>query len=189
VPPRLFVQVRHAAGGTLEGAEVRAADLLRDGVFSGALRDGFPVAFHFRLGLWRDAMLFDRLQHEVTWDAVVRLDPLTGEYDLLRTGGSVEHFTDRDGVERALATPFAVDLLPPDSSDSRFYYVATLDIESLSLSELDEVERWLRGDLGRAITERGDVGNALSRGARRLLIRFSGLPRRRLESRTSAFSP
>ena len=52
----------------------------------------------------------------------------------------------------------------------------------------EEVERWLRGDFGRAIARRGDVGNALSRGARRLLIQFSGLPRRRLETRTATFA-
>lgn len=187
--PRLSVELRRGDDGSLEAPLVRATDVLGDGVFAGALRDGFPVALHFRLGLWRDAALFDRFQREVSWEAVVRLDPLTNEYDLLRTGGTVEHFATFAALERALATPFTVDVLPPAGSGDRFYMVATLDIASLSLSELEEVERWLKGDLGRAITERGDVGNALSRGARRLLIRFSGLPRRRLEARTETFTP
>jgi len=190
VAPRLAVELRRGEDGAVASPLVRAADLLGDGVFESALRNGFPVGFHFRLNLWKDGALFDHHQREVVWDAAVRLDPLTGEYVLLRTGGSVEHFTELANVERALETPFTVDLLPPaGDAGSRFYYVATLDVESLSLSELEEVEAWLRGDLGRAITRRGDVGNALSRGARRLLIRFSGLPRRRLEVRTVTFTP
>lgn len=187
--PRLAIELRSGEDGTAEAPLVRAQSLLGDGVFVGALRNGFPVGFHFRLGLWKDRTLFDQLQREVAWDAVVRLDPLTNEYDLLRTGGTLEHFTTLAGAELALETPFTVDLLPPEGSGSAFYYVATLDIESLSLSELEEVERWLRGDLGHAITKSGDVGTALGRGARRLLIRFSGLPRRRLESRTVTFTP
>jgi hypothetical protein len=189
VPPRLTVELRRGAEGDVAPPIVRAEDLLRDGTFLGALHDGFPVAFHFRLSLWRDATLFDRLEREASWEAVVRLDPLTNEYDLLRTGGTVEHFTDLAAVTRALATPFTVDLVPAGDARRRYYYLASLDIESLSLSELEEVEAWLRGDLGRALTERGDVGNALSRGARRLLIRFSGLPRRHIEARTPAFAP
>jgi hypothetical protein len=189
VAPRLAVELRRGEDGALAPPLVRAADLLGDGVFESALRNGFPVGFHFRLNLWKDGTLFDHHQGEVAWDAAVRLDPLTGEYDLLRSGGTVEHFTEIARVERALETPFTVDLLPPaGSSGDRFYYVATLDIESLSLSELEEVERWLRGDLGRAIARRGDVGNALSRGARRLLIQFSGLPRRHIETRTATFA-
>lgn len=166
---------------------VRAERLLEDNVFDGALKNGFPVRYHFRLELWRKAALFDHLAREVDWDAVVRLDPLTAEYDLIRSSGSLEHFAAVAGVTRALAAPFHVDLLPPSGTGTTYYYVATLEIESLSLSELEEVERWLKGDIGPAISHTGNVGDALAQAARRLLIRFSGLPRRRLEARSEAF--
>ena len=80
-----------------------------------------------------------------------------------------------------------MDLLPPAGSGTRYYYVATLAIESLSESELAEVERWLKGDVGPAISHTGNIGDALADGFRRLLIRFSGLPRRSLEARSEVF--
>lgn len=167
---------------------VRAERLLQDGVFDGALRNGFSVRLHFRLELWRKAALFDRLARDVEWDAVVRLDPLSGEFDLIRTGGDVEHYRTMDAVSRALSKAFTVELLPPAGTDTRYYYLSTLDIASLSQSELDEVERWLRGDVGPAISSHGGLSNALAVGARRLLIRLSGLPHLRLEARTPTFT-
>jgi hypothetical protein len=187
VRPSLSVVFPRASEVAVDTPVVRAERLLQDGVFDAALKNGFPVRYHFRLELWKKAALFDRLQRDAEWDAVVRLDPLSAEYDLIRTGGSVEHFTSVEGASRALASPFKVDLVPPGGGGTRYYYVATLEIESLSLSELEEVERWLKGDIGPAISHTGNVGDALAQAARRLLIRFSGLPRRRLEARTVVF--
>jgi hypothetical protein len=187
-PPRLTVTVSRGADGALRPPVVRASGRLAGGVFRGALHDGFPVRFHFQLELRRSVRILpDRLESDVAWDAVVLLDPLTNEYDLVRSIGSEEHFTSEPDLERALSVPFTVDLMPRGTE--QYYYLASLEIESLSLSELDEAERWLSGDLGQAISKRGDVGNALGRGVRRLLIRLSGLPRLRLESRSAFFRP
>ena len=189
VPPRLTITLARDSTAQLLPPVVRAERLLDDGVFDGALRNGFSVRFHFRLELWRQSPLFDRLQGGVEWDAVVRLDPLSGEFDLIRTGGDVTHLTAMDAVSRALARAFTVEMTPPATGpDTRYYYLATLDIASLSQSDLDEVERWLRGDVGPAISSRGGLGGALAVGARRLLIRLSGLPHRRLEARTPTFT-
>lgn len=186
--PRLAIELNRNAAGELLPPLVRALHLMDDGIFDAALHNGFPVRYHFRLELWKDQRVFDKLERDVAWDALARLDPLTGEYSLIRSGGTEETFTTVEAMGQALSTAFTVDLLPEASSRGhRYYYVASLEIESLSLSELEEVERWLRGDLGRAISRRGDVGDALGRGARRLLIRFSGLPRRKLEARTDTF--
>lgn len=188
--PRFTIELRRDSSGTLRPPLVTARHLMADGAFEGALRNGFPVRFSFRLSLWRDATLFDRLIREAEWDAVLVLDPVASHYRLLRSGGAVETFNDLRALDAALATPFVVDLdAARTSRDDRFYYLATLTIESLSLSELEDVERWLKGDLGRAISSRGDVGNAFSRGARLALIRLSGLPRRVLNARTERFRP
>jgi len=187
VTPRLSLTLPADSTAAPRPPVLRAERLLEDGVFDGALRNGFSVRFHFRLELWRKAALFDHPQGELEWDAVVRLDPLTGEFDLIRTGGVVEHYTTMDGVSRALARSFTVELLPPPGTGSRYYYLAKLEIASLSQSELDEVERWLRGDVGPAISSRGGLSGALAVGARRLLIRLSGLPRRQLEVRSATF--
>jgi hypothetical protein len=185
--PSLSVRLSSLPEMALDTPVVRAEHLLDDRVFDGALKNGFPVHYHFRLELWRKAALFDHLARDAEWDAFIRLDPLTSEYDLVRSSGSVEHFTSVEAVSRALASPFHVDLLPPAGSGTRYYYVATLQIESLSESELAEVERWLTGDVGPAISHTGNIGDALAEGFRRLLIRFSGLPRRTLEARSGVF--
>jgi len=187
ITPQLSLMLFPGAPAAPDSVVVRAQRLLEDGVFDGALRNGFPVRFHFTLELWRAATLFDRLDHDIAWDAVVRLDPLTGEYDVIRSGGTIEHFTTVTAASHALATRFKVDLLPPPGTGARYYYVTTLDITSLSLTELEEVERWLTGDVGPAIKAKGNIADALANGARRLLIRFSGLPRRRLERRSPTF--
>jgi hypothetical protein len=63
----------------------------------------------------------------------------------------------------------------------------TLQITTLSDSDLQELERFLRGDLGPAAGGDQDMGNAVGRGARRLLLRIAGLPTLRLEARTEKF--
>jgi hypothetical protein len=188
VRPGLTVRVARSADGVLQAPVVRAQGALASGAFATALRDGFPVALHFTLELRRSVRIFaDRLEREAQWDAVVLLDPLTNEFTLIRTGGSEEHFTAAAALERALATPFTVDLMPTEPG--QHYYVVTLNVESLSLSELEEAERWLKGDLAPAVSRSGDVGNSLGRGVRRLLIRLSGLPHRQLEARSAYFTP
>ncbi len=187
VVPRLTLALSPNPETALDTPVVRAEHLLDDRVFDGALKNGFPVHYHFRLELWRKSTMFDHLARDADWDAYVRLDPLTAEYDLIRSDGSVEHFTKENAVSRALAVPFRVDLLPPVGTGTRYYYVATLEIESLSESELQEVERWLKGEIGPAISRTGNIGDALAQGFRRLLVRFSGLPRRRLEARSEIF--
>lgn len=187
VAPKLVLNLSRDSAAGLRPPVLRAQHLLDDGVFEGALRNGFSVRFHFRLELWRQAPLFDHEERDAEWDVVVRFDPLSGEYDLIRTGGEVEHYTAMDAVGRALARSFTVELLPPEGTGTRYYYVATMEASSLSQSELDEVERWLRGDVGPAMSSRGGLPDALAAGARRLLIRLSGLPHRRLEVRSPPF--
>ncbi len=182
-PARLTVEPRRDSGGALLGALVRPSHLMADGVFAGALRQGFPAHFVFRVGLWRDGRFLDAEERSVTWENVVVLDAVAGRYELIRDNGVVERFTSLARLDEALAVPVAVELAP-DQEGARYYFVASLEMGTLSVSELEEIEGWLRGDLGRAVTERGDLGNALGRGARLVLVRLSGLPSRRFETRT-----
>jgi hypothetical protein len=182
-PPRLTVTIHRDSAGALAGALVRAERLMADGVAAGALRQGFSARFAFRVGLWRDGRFVDREERNLTWENVVLMDPVAGRYELVRSTGDVERHAALDALDRALAVPALVELAP-SQSDARYYVVASVEMTMLSVSEVEEIERWLRGDLSRAVTERGDIGDALGRGARLVLVRLSGLPTRRIETRT-----
>jgi hypothetical protein len=69
----------------------------------------------------------------------------------------------------------------------RYYYLAHLEIETLSLSDLEELERWLQGELGPAVGGGRSLTGAVGEGAKRLLIRLLGLPTRRVEARSDRF--
>jgi len=70
----------------------------------------------------------------------------------------------------------------------RFYYLARLRIETLSLSDLEELRRWLQGELGPAVGGDDDVvGSAIGRGIRRLFVRALALPAIQFEARTARF--
>jgi hypothetical protein len=71
----------------------------------------------------------------------------------------------------------------------RGYYNLLLDVETLSLSDLDEVNRWLRGELKPAVKGQKNPGTALTRGVRTLVVRLLGGEKRHYEARTGTFKP
>ena len=57
----------------------------------------------------------------------------------------------------------------------------------LSLSDLDEVERWLRGELRPAVQWKRNPAGVIGRGLRTLFVRMLGAERRHYEVRSKAF--
>jgi uncharacterized protein DUF4390 len=167
---------------------VQAANILDDGTFVALMRDGFPLRLHYRLELWRRrARWFDQFVSDASWDVVVQQDPLTGDYILARSGGgnAVSRYAAVDQLRRALAASYEVRLAPRGTGE--FYFIGTLVAETLNDSDIDQVMLWLKGELTPAVSGQGNVGEALSRGAQRLLVRLAGLPRVRLEARSEVF--
>jgi len=172
--------------GDTGGARVQAFGLLADSQFIGLLRSGFPLRLHYRLELWRvRSSWFDEFVREVHWDVVVRHDPLSDEFALLRTGGATTRHSGVADLARAIALPYRVAVSP--HGEGEFYYMCRLEATTLNESDLEEVTRWLRGDVGPAVSQRGNVGDALARGAQRTLLRLAGLPRLTLEARSDRF--
>lgn len=165
---------------------VRSTALLADGKFIGLLRSGFPLRLHYRLELWKvRASWFDQFVREVSWDAVARNDPLADDFVLIRQGGgaNVSRYATSDELAAALEIPYTVTLQPTGSS-GRYYFVARLEVTTLNDTDLRELSRWLSGDVGPAVSGEGNFGEALARGAQRVLVRLAGLPRQRLEARS-----
>jgi hypothetical protein len=89
-------------------------------------------------------------------------------------------------VAQALESWYRSPFAGPTPGSGRYYYEARLEIEILSLGDLDELEHWLRGDV---VGERSGVGSAFTRGLKRLFIRLIGLSARKLGARTDVFRP
>lgn len=97
----------------------------------------------------------------------------------------VYHFPTLGALRAELPRALEPPLEPVE--EGRYYYLARLSVETLSLSDLEELRRWLRGDLAPAISGDGDVGGAAERGLRRTVIRLLGMPTRRFDARTPTF--
>jgi hypothetical protein len=164
---------------------VRSAGLLADGKFVGLMRSGFPLRLHYRVELWHvRGSWFDQFIREVSWDAVARNDPLADDFVLIRQGGSVRRYTTAEELAAALEIPYTVTMPPSGSRGERFYFIARLEVTTLNDTDLQELSRWLSGDVGPAVSSGESFGDALARGAQRVLVRLAGLPRQRLEARS-----
>ncbi len=167
-------------------ARVQTTGLLADGKFVGLMRSGFPLRLHYRLELWRSRSgWFDQYISEAPWDAVARHDPLADDFVLIRTGGRVTRHGPPEDLERALDLPYRVNLKVKGAGN--FYFLCRLEVTTLNDTDLEELTRWLKGDVTPAVSG-GNLGGALARGAQRLLVRIAGLPRLNLEARSETFN-
>jgi uncharacterized protein DUF4390 len=166
---------------------VQAAALLANGKFIALMRSGFPLRLHYRLELWRARSgWFDDHVNEASWDVVAHYDPLADDFVLVRSGGIAARYARVDALAQALHVPYKVTLSPKGAGT--FYYLCRLDVSTLNDTDLEEVEQWLKGEVTPAVSGRGDLTNAVVRGAQRLLVRIAGLPRLTLEARSEPFS-
>jgi len=180
--PHLTLEL-DASGAELE-ARLHATDITAGGELVSLLQSGFPLYVTHRVELWRArASWFDQFVTEVRWEVIVTYDPLSERFLTARSDGARGVYRGPDELERTLGTVYRVPLSVP--GPGRFYAIATVEATPLNDSDLEETARWLRGDLPEAATgEGGTVGDALARGARRLLVRAAGLSRIKLTARS-----
>jgi hypothetical protein len=184
--------MRLAADSAATGSRapiVRSENLLGDGRWLSALRSGLPVRLHYRVEVWRSrGGWFDAFERQAEWDVVLRHVPLLDQYTVLTIfGGRVQErrYATLDALNAALAFSYQVNVRP--AASGRYYYTASMGISTLSDSDLDELQRFLEGDLGEVAKGEEGAGNALGRGATRFLLRLAGLPSLRLEVRSVTF--
>ena len=179
-----------SAGPVVIGPTVRAIDVLSDGQTRDLLRNGFPARLHYRLELWHQNGVFSAVDNTREWDVIVRYDPLTKRFRAARLTGDTAtvlgDFPQFPALASAMATPFVVPLVPRRHG-GRYFYNLVLDVEMLSLSDLDEVERWLRGELRPAVQGKRNPAGVVGRGLRTLFVRLLGAERRHYEVRSKEF--
>jgi hypothetical protein len=156
--------------------------VMRDRALRDALQNGLPLRFHCRVELWLKAEPFDQLVGVQEMSRALLRAPL-GEGYTLDDGRVQRRYSTMLAAETALQGALAPTLFP--RTGGRHYYLVRLNVETLSLDELDELRRWLRGESASA--EAGRAPRGVERGVRRIFVRLLGLPSRRYEARTAIF--
>lgn len=169
---------------------VRSEHVFTDPRVADLLRSGFPARLHYKLELWSTRGWFNSLRREIEWDVIVRYRSLDERYlvsrvveDRVESLGAFESLRD---VERLVSQPYQPPLTPGTRREE-LYYVATLDVEMISVSDLDEVERWLRGELRPAVRGEQSAGTAITRGVRTLVVKILGGSSRHYEAKSGRF--
>lgn len=172
------------------GPLVTTTRVLAEGDLRELIRSGFPAELRYRLELWRAGGWFDDLEAVMEWEVVVAYDPATQLYRARRVSSTQNEdlgaFATLTSVQSALERPIRAPLIP--SRPGRlYYYNLVLDVEALSVSDLDQLERWLRGELRPAVRGRSNPVSAISSGVRTVVTRVLGGERRHYRRRSGTF--
>lgn len=173
-------------------AVIRLRNAIDGGRFEELLLNGFDVRVHLRGELWKSGRIFNDVVARAEWDMIVHFDQFDQTFEVARVNpdgvvaplGTYKRLED---AKAALSLPYAPPLRTPSRGKS-YYYGVQADIETLDLRDLDEVTRWLRGELAPAVQGRKNPGTALGRGLRTLVSRVMGGEVRRLEARSPSFT-
>lgn len=188
--PRLEITLPPAERLTREGPLLRALNVISDSTMRGFLDNGFPARLHYRVELWSLGGWFNSMRESVEWDLIVRYDALGKRYRLVRVEGdaviSVGQFAAFGDAVAAVERPTRAPIRARPQKD-RQYYNVLLEVGTLSANELDELQRWLKGELQPAVRGERNPGTALGRGVRKLLASLLGAERRNLQSRSLTF--
>ncbi len=180
---RPVLDVAPSAAGA-GGAVVNATNLFAEQDIRDLVRSGFPASLHFRLELWRAGGLFDDLEGRLEWDLIVQYDPTAQRYRVVRRQESQHEdlgsFSTLSSAQTVLERPSRATL-SPERGGVRYYYALALDIEALSVSDLDQLERWLRG------AKSGTAASAVGNGVRTLMLRMLGGEKRHYTARSAVF--
>ena len=187
---RLGVAVTPATA-TKEGPSITSANLLGDSKTRELLRNGFPARVHYRLELWEKGGLGgdDRTGFS-EWDVLVTFDPTSQLFTVQRhtmtTAGGVNEnfgsFSSLAAAETQFGRPYRAALHPERSG--HFYYNLSVDVQTLTVSDLDALEQWLRGS---SAPQHTNVFHGIWSGLGTLMSRILGGDKRKYEQRSDVF--
>jgi hypothetical protein len=194
---RLAIDLPHSdpasgapSNAAIIGPAIRAIDVLAEGQTRELLRNGFPARLHFKMEIWHNGFPFSSLEGSEEWNVIVRFDPLQKRYRAARlrddTVTVIGDFEQYPALATALAAPYVVPLIPKRRGNV-YFYTASLDVEMLSLNDLDEVERWLNGELGPAVQGKRDAPGVIGRGLRLFFMRLLGAERLHYQASSRSF--
>jgi hypothetical protein len=185
--PSLSITAPAPGASANAGPIVVASRMLSGRKLGELLASGFPARLHFTVALWSVGGWVNDLERIVEWDVVVRRLAVEKTYEVVQIVGdrpfSLGRFALLSDAAAAVARPTRAPIAAMPGT-RRHYYQATLSVETLSLTDLDEVERWLRGELRPAVRGERNPGTVLGRGLKTLASRLLGGERREYVART-----
>lgn len=188
--PTVEVTLPAPAQLMLAGPIVRARDMLVGARMRELLAAGFPARFHFRVELWSQGRWFNDVERRTEYEVLARYIAVENLYEVVQIVNdrpfSLGKFTRVEDAEAAIARPTRVPIAGV-TTDKKQYYQVSLLVEVLSVSDIDEVDRWLRGELEPAINGQRNPGTAMTRGFRTLAARLLGGEKREYDARTPSF--
>ena len=169
------------------GVSVSARNVLVDSSFVETLRNGFPTRLSFRAEMWTTGRWFNDVIDRVEWDVIVSYDLIDRTYRVerwARTGvtplGTYARYAD---ARAASELPHVPEMKVP-AAGRRGYLTVQVEVQTLDISDLAEMQRWLEGEARPAVQGKRNPGTALTRGLRTLVARLLGGEVRHLEARS-----
>jgi hypothetical protein len=188
--PKVEITLPPAAQLAQIGPLIVARDMLSSPRTREPLNAGFPARFHFLVTLWSEGKLTNEIERRAEYDVLVEYLPMEKKYEVSQRVNdrvyALGKFDRVEDAEGAIARPTRAPIRAFHSA-RKLYYRVSLDVEILSSSDLDEVNRWRKGELEPAIEGKRDPGTALARSIRRLTSRLLGGETREYEAISPTF--
>lgn len=187
---RVQLQVGLSADTLVDGRimrlpQVRTLDLL-SGRWGQALRNSLPLRLSYQIEIWRsrDGWI-DQYERTVEWGVVIRHEALFDQYTVStpRTVGAPEvSLATWEALDRYLSRERLILARP--AGRGTYYFHVRLVVTTLSEADLEELERFVRGE-GSSTERDRDPAN---RSVLQFLMRMTGgLQSERVEQRTEKF--
>ena len=179
------------------GSAVALVGVLADKKFDELMQNGFPLRMHLRAELWKTGVI-NQVEASVEWETVVRYDSFDHTYDVVRVTFGAEPdrkavFTSLGSYKSLAGARGAAELaytppLPAADRGRKSYIAVQADVQTMEMSDLDEVQAWLRGDARPGVPAKRNPGTFLTRGVRSLFTRLLGAEVRHIEGQSATFT-
>jgi hypothetical protein len=173
-------------------ATTTISGILSEGNRQEMLHAAWPTRIHGKLELWRKGFLgaYDR-ESLFEWDVIIDYSPASKVYHLRRVIDNrvelLDEVTSIDAAEQVLRRPFSPPL-SPDRRGSTYFYLFNAEVSTMSLSDLDAWQRWVKGEARPAVQGKKNPVGAFQRGIGALLSRVLGGDSQSYERRSSPFN-
>ena len=186
--PALDVVLPSPSQLAIEGPLVQARDMLNGPRIREPLSAGFPARFHFRVELYTEGFL-NQLERTVEYDMIVRRRALENVFEvilLIDRPFSLGKFSKIEDAEAAVGRRTRVPITAIRTTRT-MYYKVSLEVQVIESSDLDEVDRWLRGNIESPLKGRTNPGTALTRGLRSIAAKLLGGESRQYDVSSPSF--